>query len=74
MRAYNFDYGKMRALQQKLATPIITNKNPLFVSPGHNIGIDDSKLVVLGSVKNYKIPEPIRRAHIEAGQYKKSII
>ena len=38
--------------------------HPLYVSPGNRIDHEDSATVVLKSTKNYRIPEPIRQAHI----------
>lgn len=39
------------------------NANPIFVSPGNNISIDSSLELVKKSVTNYKLPEPVRKAH-----------
>ena len=38
-------------------------KNPIYVSPGHRISFDNSLKIVKHFCK-YKIPEPLRRAHI----------
>jgi deoxyribonuclease V len=38
-------------------------KNPIYVSPGHRISFDTSLKIVKHFCK-YKIPEPLRRAHI----------
>ena len=40
--------------------------NPLYVSPGHRIDILSSIRLVLRSCAGFRIPEPIRRAHILA--------
>ena len=40
-------------------------KQPIYVSPGHKISLKTSKEVVQQS-SSYKIPEPLRRAHILA--------
>ena len=40
-------------------------KKPLFISPGHNITLDKS-ISVVDNFCIYKIPEPIRRAHLLA--------
>lgn len=37
--------------------------NPVFVSPGHKIGIDSAVSVVLRCLRGYRLPEPVRRAH-----------
>ncbi|MBS3771673.1 MAG: endonuclease V [Bacteroidales bacterium] len=44
--------------------------NPLFVSPGHRIGIEEASEIVLNCTTGYRIPEPLRRAHQEAEKYK----
>jgi deoxyribonuclease V len=47
------------------------NVKPIFVSPGHLIGIEESKEIVLNSLTKYKIPEPLRIADIEVNKYRK---
>jgi deoxyribonuclease V len=42
--------------------------NPLFVSPGHLVDIDDCREYVLASVGKYRIPDPLRYAHQFAGE------
>ena len=44
--------------------------NPVFVSPGHKVGIEEASEIVLKCTKNYRIPEPLRRANQEAENYK----
>lgn len=44
--------------------------NPVFVSPGHKIGIEEACEIVLNCTTVYRIPEPIRRADQEAEKYK----
>ncbi len=41
---------------------------PLFISPGHKIGIRKAVEIVLSCCRGYKIPEPTRRAHITVNQ------
>lgn len=37
---------------------------PLFVSPGHKIDIETAREVVMAAVRGYRLPEPLRVAHI----------
>jgi deoxyribonuclease V len=40
-----------------------TGIKPVFVSPGHLIDIGSAMDIVLGCTPQYRIPEPLRRAH-----------
>lgn len=40
-------------------------KNPIFVSPGHKIDLSSS-IKIVKKLSQYKIPEPVRQAHILA--------
>jgi deoxyribonuclease V len=44
---------------------------PVFVSPGHLIDIRSARRVVLACLKGFRLPEPVRRAHILAGEEKR---
>jgi deoxyribonuclease V len=35
---------------------------PLYVSPGHRISLADCREIVMGCVRGYRVPEPLRRA------------
>jgi len=35
---------------------------PLFVSPGHRVSLTDSREIVLGCVRTFRLPEPLRWA------------
>jgi len=37
---------------------------PIFVSPGHKVGIRKASDIVLACCRGYKLPEPTRQAHI----------
>ncbi|UCD19571.1 MAG: endonuclease V [candidate division WOR-3 bacterium] len=45
------------------------NVKPLFVSPGHRVNLLDCMRIVLAASVKYRIPEPIRWAHITAGHW-----
>lgn len=36
---------------------------PVFVSPGHRLGVETSIRVVMETCEGYRMPEPLRRAH-----------
>jgi deoxyribonuclease V len=37
---------------------------PVFVSPGFKIGLADAISIVLSCCTRYRLPEPVRQAHI----------
>jgi deoxyribonuclease V len=47
-------------------------KKPVFVTPGHRISIDTAVKIVLDCSPKYRIPEPLRRAHISAKKITKT--
>ena len=47
--------------------------NPLYVSPGHRVGVDTAADVVERSCAGYKLPEPIRLADSYVGEVKTQI-
>lgn len=46
--------------------------SPIYISPGHRISVD-SALKVLRKSWKHRIPEPVRRAHIEAEKLRRGI-
>jgi deoxyribonuclease V len=40
------------------------NCNPIFVSPGHLVSMNQSVEIIKNCVRGYRIPEPTRQAHI----------
>ncbi|MBX4198998.1 endonuclease V [Candidatus Parcubacteria bacterium] len=48
--------------------------NPLIVSPGHLITLEESVEIVRSALKGYKLPEPTRRAHLLVNAFRKGII
>lgn len=39
------------------------NCNPIYISPGHRISMEQSIEVIKNCIKGYRIPEPTRQAH-----------
>ncbi len=44
------------------------NVKPVYVSPGHLVGLDKAVEIVMRCAPRYKIPEPLRHAHHLAGR------
>ena len=40
------------------------NCNPIYISPGHNISMQQSVDVIKNCIRGYRIPEPTRQAHL----------
>jgi deoxyribonuclease V len=45
-----------------------TGVKPVYVSPGHKIDLDTSVEIILSLCRGYRIPEPLRQAHIFVNQ------
>jgi len=43
---------------------------PMFISPGHRITLEDSIRLVLACVKKHRLPEPTRQAHLAVNRYR----
>lgn len=41
---------------------------PVFVSPGYKIGFKEARTIILNCTPRYRIPEPLRQAHILGGK------
>ncbi len=44
------------------------NVNPVYVSPGHLMTLKTARSVVLASCRGYRVPEPIRQAHLHVNR------
>ena len=60
------DYADLVMDDRIVGSVLRTKKKvkPIFISPGHKIGIRKSADIVLHCCRGYKLPEPIRRAHL----------
>lgn len=45
---------------------------PVFVSPGHAVTLDDATSLVLECCRKYRLPEPIRQAHLAVNRMRLS--
>lgn len=45
-----------------------TNVKPLYLSPGHRVGVDETLALVRSLPTSTKLPEPLRQAHHWAGK------
>jgi deoxyribonuclease V len=41
---------------------------PLFISPGHRVGLEEALAFVKHLPTRFRLPEPLRLAHLEAGK------
>ncbi len=59
------NYTLLKMKDKTVGAVLRTRKNvkPVFVSPGHKIGLYTSIDLVLKSCRGYRLPEPIRQAH-----------
>jgi deoxyribonuclease V len=44
--------------------------NPIFVSPGHRVTLEDSLRILISCVRGYRIPEPTRQAHLLVNRFR----
>jgi deoxyribonuclease V len=49
-----------------------TRVKPVYVSPGHKMDLDTSLKMVLSCCRGYRIPEPLRQAHIFVNRLRKN--
>ena len=70
--SYSYVYadGEVRGY----ALRVKKNTNPIFISPGNNISLESSLYVIIKTVKDYKLPEPVRLAHNYLSEYRKRIL
>ena len=58
-----------------IGAEVVTKKGtkPVYVSVGHRVSLKRATEIVLECTGKYRLPEPIRRAHITAGEEKRSL-
>jgi deoxyribonuclease V len=45
--------------------------NPVFISPGHKITLEESVEIIMKCVTKYRIPEPTRQAHLLVNKFRR---
>jgi deoxyribonuclease V len=45
-----------------------TGVKPVFVSPGHRIGLEEARRITLSLCRSRRLPEPVRAAHAECNR------
>lgn len=68
------DYSVIRYSPQAPGVVLRTREGvkPVFVSPGHGIDLLGAIEQTIRCIHRYRLPEPLRRAHIEAGRSMRS--
>ncbi|WP_300604726.1 deoxyribonuclease V [Niabella sp.] len=67
---HRFDQSPLWDKQEKIGAVLRTkpNCNPVFVSPGHKVGMEQSLEIITRCCGKYRIPEPTRLAHMLVNQ------
>ncbi len=67
---WSYLYGKEG---EKIGTVLRTRTGvkPVFISPGHLVGIEEANAIMLRMTGKYRIPIPTRLAHMEAAKAKR---
>ncbi len=46
------------------------NVKPVYVSPGHKVSLERAAKIVLESCRGYRLPEPVRQAHLLVNRHR----
>jgi deoxyribonuclease V len=67
------EYSILRYKEKDVGAVLRTKKNcnPVFISPGNLIDIPSSIKTILNFTTKYKIPEPVRLAHIYSNKFRR---
>jgi len=68
-------YSYLRHNDRIIGAALRTRRDakPVYVSPGHRIDLASAIELVMGSCRGYRLPEPIRQAHLLANETRKQI-
>ena len=69
------DYALLKEGEEVLGAVLRTRKKvkPIFVSPGHKIDLPNSMEIVLKCIVKYRLPLPVREAHIFVNQIRNDL-
>ena len=69
------DYALLKEGEEILGAVLRTRRKvkPIFVSPGHKIDLSNSIEIVLKCTEKYKLPVPVREAHIFVNQIRNNL-
>lgn len=69
------DYALLEEGEEVLGAVLRTRKRvkPIFVSPGHKIDLPNSIEIVLKCIVKYRLPLPVREAHIFVNQIRNNL-
>ncbi|GAG63035.1 unnamed protein product [marine sediment metagenome] len=70
------DYALLKEGEEVLGAVLRTRRKvkPIFVSPGHKIDLSNSIEIVLKCTEKYKLPIPVREAHLFVNQLKNNLV
>lgn len=66
------DYSPL-IYQEKIVGAVLRTRKktkPVFISPGFKISLETALMVVTACLAGYRIPEPVRQAHILSNRYR----
>jgi len=49
------------------------NVKPIFISPAHKCDLDQAKQIIVQNLRGYRLPEPLRLAHLFANKLRRQI-
>jgi deoxyribonuclease V len=66
----------LRDGDQRIGAVLRTRDNvrSVFVSPGHRVDLKSAIGIILACCRGYRLPEPTRKAHIEAANFKHRVL
>ena len=71
--SFSYLYDKEEVIGAALRTKIIGSRpvNPIFISPGNKINLEDSLTLMKSCVRKHRLPELTRQAHETVNEYRR---